>query len=173
MEFKRLTGIGAGRRALHFHKIINVAAPVEDVFTFWSNYENFPKFMSNVRDVRETGENRSHWVVAGPAGVSVEWDAVVTNYIPNRSIGWKTLPGSPIEQSGIVSFQPNPDGTTRVEIKMSYNPVAGALGHAIAFVFGADPKSEMDADLMRMKSMIETRVPPHDAARRDQSAYIH
>jgi uncharacterized membrane protein len=173
MEFKRLTGIGAGRRAINFHKIINVAAPVEEVFSFWRNYENFPRFMSNVREVRETGESRSHWVVAGPAAVPVEWDAVVTNYLPNRSIGWKTLPGSPIEHAGIVTFQPNPDGTTRVEVKMSYNPVAGALGHVIASIFGADPKRETDADLMRMKSMIETRVPPHDAARKDQSAYIH
>ena len=175
MEFKRLTGIGAGRRAINFHKIINVAAPVEYVFTFWSNYENFPRFMSNVRDVREMiEENRSHWVVAGPAGVPVEWDAIVTNCVPNRSIGWKTLPGSPVHHAGIVNLRPNPDGTTRVEIKMSYNPVAGALGHAIASIFGADAKSEMDADLMRMKSMIETRVPPHDAARKDEKeTYIH
>ena len=58
MEFKRLTGIGAGRRAIHFHKIINVTAPVKEVFTFWSNYENFPRFMSNVREVREMIEDR-------------------------------------------------------------------------------------------------------------------
>ena len=57
---------------------------------------------------------------------------------------------------------------------MSYNPVVGGLGHAIASLFGADPKKQMDEDLMRMKSMIETGVQPHDAARKDEGqAYIH
>src|SRR5919106_2679513 len=132
MEFKRLIGIGAGHRAVTIHKIINVAAPVEEVFAFWSNYQNFPRFMSNVREIQETGNSRSHWVVAGPGGVPVEWNAVVTNYVPNQSLGWKTAPGSPIHHAGIVRFEPNPDGSTRVEVRMTYNPVAGALGHTVA-----------------------------------------
>jgi uncharacterized membrane protein len=174
IEFKRLTGIRAGRRAIDIHKIINVAAPVEDVFAFWTNYENFPRFMSNVREVNKISDNRSHWIVAGPGGIPVEWNAEVTNYVPNKSIGWKTAAGSPVAHSGIVQFEPNPDGSTRLEVKMTYNPVAGGLGHAVASLFGADPKSEMDADLMRMKSMIETGVPPHDAAQRSQTGdYIH
>jgi uncharacterized membrane protein len=174
IEFKRLTGIGAGRRAIDIHKIINVAAPVEDVFAFWADYENFPRFMSNVREVHRISDNRSHWVVAGPGGIPVEWDAEVTNYVPNKSLGWKTTAGSPVAHSGIVRFESNPDGSTRVEVKMTYNPVAGGLGHAVATLFGADPKSEMDADLMRMKSMIETGVPPHDAAQRGQPGeYVH
>jgi uncharacterized membrane protein len=130
--------------------------------------------MSNVRQIQETGNSQSHWVVAGPGGVPVEWNAVVTNYVPNQSLGWKTAPGSPIAHAGIVRFEPNPDGSTRVEVRMTYNPVAGALGHTVASLFGADPKSEMDADLMRMKSMIETGLPAHDAARKDGGeAYTH
>jgi uncharacterized membrane protein len=173
IEFKRLIGIGAGRNAVTTHKIINIAAPVEEVFNFWSNYQNFPLFMSNVRDVRSTGENRSHWVVAGPAGAPVEWDAVVTNYVPNESLGWKTTAESAIQHTGIVRFQTNPKGGTRLDIRMSYNPVAGAMGHAVAALFGADPKSEMDQDLARMKTMIETGIPPHDAARKDEATYTH
>jgi uncharacterized membrane protein len=174
IEFKRLVGIGAGPRAIDIQKIINIAAPVEEVFSFWTRYENFPRFMSNVREVREIGENRSHWVIAGPAGAPIEWDAITTNYVPNQSLGWKTAPGSAIQHAGIVRFQPNADGTTRLEIRLSYNPVVGGLGHAIASLFGADPKSHMDEDLMRMKSMIETGVQPHDAARKDEGgAYIH
>jgi uncharacterized membrane protein len=174
IEFKRLTGVGAGRRAIDIHKIINVAAPVEDVFAFWTDYENFPRFMANVREVQKIDDQRSHWIVAGPGGVPIEWNAEVTNYVPNKSLGWKTAAGSPVAHSGIVRFEPNPDGSTRVEVKMTYNPVAGGLGHAVASLFGADPKSEMDADLMRMKSMIETGVPPHDAAQRGQTGdYIH
>lgn len=165
MELKRLLGIGASRRGIDVHKIINVSAPVEEVFSFWTNYENFPRFMANVREVQDIGNDRSRWIVAGPAGAPVEWTAEITNYVPNESIGWKTVPGSPIAHGGIVRFEPNPDGSTRVEVKLSYHPAAGAVGHAVAALFGADPESEIDADLMRMKSMIETGVPPHDAAR--------
>ena len=169
MEFKRLIGIGAGRRAIDFHKIINVAASVENVFSFWSNYKNFPRFMSNVRDVQEIGNDRSHWVVAGPAGVPVEWTAIVTKYEPNRAIGWETIPGSPVAHAGVVRFDSNPDGTTRIALRLSYNPVTGMLGHLVASLFGADPKSEIDADLLRMKTMIEEGVPPHDAAQKAPS----
>ena len=71
-----------------------------------------------------------------------------------------------MESAGIVHFRRNEDGSTSVQVKLSYNPPAGAIGHVIAALFGSDPKTEMDADLMRMKSMIETGVQPHDAAER-------
>ena len=174
MEFRRLVGVGAGRRAIDIQKIISVAAPAEHVFSFWTNYENFPRFMSNVRNVRQISESRSHWVVAGPAGLDIKWDAVLTSYVPNETLAWETVPGSPIQHAGIVRFQPNPDGTTRLDVRMSYNPVMGGLGHAVAALFGADPKSQLDQDLMRMKSMIETGIAAHDAARKEKGeAYIH
>lgn len=164
MPVKRIVGVGAGPRVVDIQKTINIAAPVEKVFEFWSNLQNFPKFMANVREVHVTGENRSHWVVAGPAGVPVEWDAEITERIPNKLIAWKTVPGSTVEHAGMVRFDSNPDGTARVDIRMSYNPPAGAIGHVVAALFGADPKSEMDADLNRMKTLIETGIRPHDAA---------
>ena len=170
MELKRLIGIGAGRRAIDFQKIINVAAPVEKVFSFWSDYQNFPRFMSNVREVQQTGNDTSRWVVSGPAGVPVGWSAIVTNYVPNRSIGWKTTSGSPIAHAGLVRFDSNPDGTTRIDIRLTYNPVAGGLGHLVASLFGADPKSEIDSDLVRMKTIIEDGAPPHDAAQKHAEA---
>ena len=170
MELKRLIGIGAGRRAIDFQKIINVAAPVEKVFSFWSDYQNFPRFMSNVREVQQTGNDTSRWVVSGPAGVPVGWSAIVTNYVPNRSIGWKTTSGSPIAHAGLVRFDSNPDGTTRIDIRLTYNPVAGGLGHLVASLFGAEPKSEIDSDLVRMKTIIEDGAPPHDAAQKHAEA---
>jgi uncharacterized membrane protein len=175
MEFKRLFGFGAGRHAVHTQKIININAPVQRVFDFWANYENFPRFMTNVREVRDLGNHRSRWVVAGPAGVSVEWTAQVTDSAPNEKIAWKTVPGSRIQHAGRVLFAANPDGSTRLDIHITYNPVAGALGHAVAALFGADPKHQMDEDLARMKTMIETGVPPHDAAARgkEKGSYIH
>ncbi|MBI3966401.1 MAG: SRPBCC family protein [Chloroflexi bacterium] len=154
LSLKRLVGLGGGRRAIDIHKTINLAAPVEQVFAFWSRFENFPRFMAHVREVR-AGDGQSHWVVAGPAGVPIEWNTVITKLEPNRLIAWKTLPGEAIAHAGIVRFDPNPDGSTRLDIQMSYNPLAGGLGHSIATLFGVDPKSAMDADLVRLKSLLE------------------
>ena len=109
-------------------------------------------------DVRQTGTDTSRWVVTGPAGVPVEWTAVVTKYEPNRLIGWKTIAGWPVAHAGLVRFDSNSDGTTRIDLRLSYNPVAGALGRLVASLFGADPKSEIDADLLRMKTMIKDAV---------------
>jgi uncharacterized membrane protein/osmotically-inducible protein OsmY len=165
LELKRLSGVGAGRRAVTFQKTFHVNAPVERVFEFWSNFENFPRFMSNVREVRNQADGRSHWTVAGPAGVPVSWEAVVTGFEPNRVIAWKSVPGSTIANSGIVRFEPA-NGGTRVDIKLAYNPPAGAVGHAVAKLFGADPKSEIDADMVRFKTLLETGHPARDAANR-------
>jgi uncharacterized membrane protein len=173
-EFQRLLGFGGGRRAVTIDKSINVNAPPDVLFGLWSNFENFPRFMSNVLEVRNTGEGLSHWKVSGPAGIPVEWDAEITRIIPNEMIAWKSVEGSTVANAGYVLFEPNTDGSTEVTVKISYNPPAGAIGHAVAAVFGADPKTEMDADLMRMKSLLETGQPAHDAAEvpRSKSAAV-
>lgn len=164
MPATRLVGIGAGRRMVVVQKTIHIDAPVDRVFEFWTRYENFPHFMSHVREVREVEGDRSHWVVSGPAGITMEWDAELTRYEPGRVIAWRSVEGSPIENEGVIRFEENEAGGTRVTVKLSYCPPGGALGHLAAKLFGADPKSEMDQDLMRMKVMIETGNPPHDAA---------
>jgi uncharacterized membrane protein len=163
LEMKRLVGLGAGRGAVEIQKTINIAAPIEQVYDFWKNFENFPNVMANVQEVRDNRNGTSHWVVAGPMGVPVEWDAIVTRDVPNELLAWKSVEGAAVESAGIVSFGQNEDGTTSVQIKLGYNPPGGAIGHGFATLFGSDPKTEMDADLMRMKSTIETGVQPDDA----------
>lgn len=169
MSVQRLTGFGAGRRAVDFHKTLTIDVPVERVFQLWSQYESFPRFMSNVREVSERGFNRSHWIVGGPLGLPVEWDAVITRFEPNELLAWKTVEGSAIKHAGIARFEPTEDGATRVDIRLSYNPIAGAAGHAVAALFHSDPKKQMDDDLMRMKTHIETGQPPNDAAARERA----
>jgi len=155
--------LGFGSRGIAVQKTIYVAAPVERVFEFWTDYQNFPRFMHHVRDVRQLADNRSHWVVAGPAGVPVQWTAEVTGLIPGELIEWRSVSESDVRHEGEVRFVGTTDGGTRISVRLSYLPPAGAFGHAVATMFGADPKSEMDADLLRMKSMIETGHAPHDA----------
>ncbi|MEX1186645.1 MAG: SRPBCC family protein [Gemmatimonadaceae bacterium] len=164
LESKRLTGVGAKRRAVDVQRTINVAVPIERAFQFWSNYENFPAFMAHVREVQALGDGRSKWVIEGPAGVSVEWVAEETQRVPNEVIAWRTQEGSAIGHAGIVRFAPTGDGGTRIDLKMSYNPLAGALGHAVLSLLGSNPRQRMIDDLARMKTALETGIPARDAA---------
>ena len=167
LPLKRLTGIGAKRTAIQFSKTITINAPVQRVFEFWSNFENFPKFMTHVRDVRKTEtENQWHWTVEGPAGFPVEWNAVVTQRVPNSVIAWKTVPDSPVQHAGLVRFESDPSGATVIDVRVSYNPAAGAIGHVVAKLFGADPKKEIEDDLLRVKTFFETGKIARDAARK-------
>lgn len=143
-----------GGGGIEFRKGIRINAPVEEVFAFWQNYDNFPRFMSHLKQVRDMGDGKSHWVASGPADVSVEWDAQVTEMRPNRVIAWESVPGSEVYNAGRVRFEPV-EGATRVDVFMTYNPPGGVAGHAIAQLFGVDPKSAMDDDLLKLKSLLE------------------
>lgn len=170
LELRRLTGLGAGRRVITFQKDLTVNAPVEEVFTFWSMMENFPRFMSHVAEVRKLAEDLWRWKVRGPAGTVFQWDAVVTRYEPNTLLAWKSVEGAAIENAGVIRFQPE-GNRTRVDIRLSYNPPAGAIGHAFARLLGADPKRQMDDDLVRFKSLLELgRATGHETVTREELA---
>lgn len=160
--FNQLAGRSSGQRTIDLHKSIYIQASPETVFDQWSRYENFPHFMSNVQEVRDLGNDRSHWVVSGPAGSRVEWDATMTESVRPQLLAWSSEPNSTVQHNGTVRFEPSGDGT-RVTVQMSYSPPAGALGQAFASMFNGNPKRQMDEDLMRMKSYIEGGLPPGDA----------
>jgi uncharacterized membrane protein/osmotically-inducible protein OsmY len=159
----RMTGRETFRQPLQMEKSIYIAAPRETVFDIWSNYEHFPRFMSHVKEVKDLGNGRSHWVVSGPAGRQLEWDAAVTRHDRASLLAWETEPHSMIEHSGSVSFEPEQDGT-RIKVQMSYTP-AGAIGRAAASLFNGDPARQLEEDLIRMKSYIESSRAPRDAMR--------
>jgi len=164
LEIARLTGLGAGRRAVDVQKTIDIDAPLEQVFNLWREYENFPRFMSHVLEVRSTRvQDQWHWVVEGPAGTPLEFDTTVTEFVPYETIAWKTVGDAAVRHAGSVHFELNSDGSTRVHVRMSYNPPGGAAGHAVASLLGQDVHSRMDDDLLRMKTFIETGRRPHDA----------
>ncbi|HEX7123044.1 MAG TPA: SRPBCC family protein, partial [Gemmatimonadaceae bacterium] len=149
-------------------KTITIHAPIEQVWAYLTEWERFPQWMTHVREVRASGVpgsigERTHWVVDGPAGTTVSWDAETTRLVQNELVAWKSVEGAPVRQAGMIQFE-RQDGDTRVHIQLSYNPPAGALGHAVAKIFGRDPKHQMDDDLARLKTFIETGRAPHDAA---------
>ena len=158
-----LMGSRRGRgQSVDLEKTIRIDASPEDVYELWSNYENFPRFMSHVVEVRDTGRRRSHWVVQGPAGSQFEWDAVLTEQSKGKRLAWRSEPGAQIANEGSITFEPHRGGTL-VTVRLSYTPPAGIVGHGLAVLLGADPKRQMDDDLARMKHFIERGVIPRDA----------
>ena len=167
LDFGRLTGLGARRHSVKVQKTITIDAPVEHVFSIWSNPTNFPQFMTHVREVRPLDgrdTRRWQWKVRGKSGMEFEFDTQLTAYQENRFLAWRTEPGAWIQHEGQVRFIPNDDRSTTAQVTLAYTPIAGAVGHAIAKLLGDDPKSQMDDDLMRMKTFVESGVRPRDAA---------
>jgi uncharacterized membrane protein len=161
MPMRRLAGL-QGRRAIELQETVHVDAAPERVYDLWVHGENFPHFMSHVEEVRTLGERRQHWVVRGPAGMRVQWDALITRAESPRLVSWRTEPGSTVQHAGSAQFEPFDHGT-RVTVRMSYN-AGGAIGHALATLLGANPKQQLDDDLARMKMFVEQGVRPRDAA---------
>ena len=92
--------------------------------------------------------------MAGPGGTPIEWDAVVTRRVTNQEIGWRTVEGALVEHSGIVRFQPVGVGQTQIDVRMTYRPVGGAVGHGLATLFGSDPERVIADDLERLATQL-------------------
>jgi uncharacterized membrane protein len=152
---RRLVGLDGGEGTIRVQKTLNVSVPIEQVWALWSNFENFPRFMRHLREVRRLDERRSQWIAAGPAGISVEWNAETTEWLPREKIAWRSVAGSRVTTSGVVRFRRAGDQVTEIDVRLSYTPPAGALGHAVATLFGVDPKHSMDEDMVRLKSLLE------------------
>jgi uncharacterized membrane protein len=133
---------------------IEVEAPVEVVFRYWSNFENFPNFMSNVEEVRMSAQDTSHWRVKGPLGKSVEFDAKTTEMDPNRGIGWNTVDGE-VMTSGEVRFEEAGPGRTRADVTMNYaDPPGGAVGETVANIL-SNPERNLKEDLQNFARIVE------------------
>lgn len=148
---------------INLQKTIEINASPETVFGIWSKYENFPQFMSHVVEVQDLGMQRSHWVVKGPAGKNLEWDSVLTKCLPPSMMAWESEPGATVDNAGSVRFEAA-NGGTRVTVRISYSPPAGAVGEGIAELMGNDPERELEEDLSRMKNFIESGNIPRESA---------
>ena len=140
--------------AQRVHESIEVEAPVEDIFQYWSNFENFSNFMQNVEEVRMTGQDTSHWKLKGPLGKSVEFDARTTEMDPSRGIGWNTVDGE-VMTSGEARFEEVTSGRTRIEVTMNYaDPPGGKVGEIAANVL-SNPERNLQEDLQNFARIVE------------------
>jgi uncharacterized membrane protein len=144
-------------RGIKLEKSVTINRPPEELYSFWRNFENLPRFMNHLESVRDEGGGRSHWVAKGPAGRSVEWDAEIYNEKENELIAWRTLEGSEVASAGSVRFEPAATGRgTTVRVTLKYDPPGGKLGAFVARLFGENPEQQIDEDLNRFKQLMET-----------------
>jgi uncharacterized membrane protein len=137
-------------------RAVTINRPAEDLYRFWRNFENLPRFMTGLVSIKAEGK-RSHWVARGPGGVHAEWDAEIITEEPNRLIGWRSLEGSEVATAGSVHFTPAPGGRgTEVRVEMKYEPPAGKVGALFAKLFGEDPATQIQENLRRFKQLMET-----------------
>ncbi len=150
-----------GGHGIKVEKSVTINKSPAELYRFWRNFENLPRFMSHVEEVRVSDPQRSHWVVKGPAGTSVEWDAEVYNEQENEFIAWRSLAGADVDNAGSVHFKPTANGRgTEVRVVLKYDPPAGIVGATVASLFGENPEQQIAEDLGRFKQMMEAGEVP-------------
>jgi uncharacterized membrane protein len=145
------------RRAIRARSAITVNRPPEEVYAFWRDIENLPRFMAHLESVRDDGRGRSRWVAAAPAGATVEWEAELVDDVPEHLVAWRSLEGADVPNEGSVRFELAPGGKgTEVTVDLVFEPPAGAVGAAVARLFGEEPVQQVKDDLRRFKQVLET-----------------
>lgn len=122
---------GHRRRTVDLRMTVVVERPIVDVFTFCRDFENFPAILQSLEKVEDFQDGRSHWTVRAPNGETIEWDAVITKYVPNSVIAWQSTEGSPVIASGLMRFSPLSESETRVDLTLTYRPQRTALPDAL------------------------------------------
>jgi uncharacterized membrane protein len=130
---------------------IDVHVPVHTTYNQWTQFEEFPRFMEGVEEIRQLDDKRLHWRT-NVGGKAKEWDAVITEQIPDQRIAWKNTTGT--KNAGVVTFHHISDKTTRVMLQLEYDPegIIENVGDAIGIV-----SSRVRGDLKRFKEFIEAR----------------
>lgn len=137
-----------------FKESIEVNAPIQACFEQWMRFEEFPRFMKHVKNIAKQGDNRWHWVVDGPLGAKLEWDAVMDGRLEDKMISWHSVSDSSVDVQGAVMFEEAGAGT-RITSTLQYEPPAGALGEAVAQVF-SNPQTMVREDLENFKRLVES-----------------
>jgi len=144
----RLRGATTARAPLHVLRTVMVNRPADELYAIWRNFENLPAIMQHLDSVRVLDAKRSLWRARSPLGGTVEWEAELTHEVPDRELGWRSLPGSEVDSTGVVRFEPSPLGYgTQLQVEMVYAPPAGRIGATV---------QQIEDDLQRFKLRMET-----------------
>lgn len=151
-----LTGRRPSAGSASLSRSVTIGKPPQEVYRFWRDLQNLPRFMRHIESVTPTGDNRSHWVARAPAGNPVEWDAEITEDRPGELLSWRSLPDSSVQTQGIVRFAPAPNRKgTEVHVMMSYAAPAGLLGAPINYLLLPITAQQVEQDIHRCKAVME------------------
>ncbi len=146
---------------------VTINAPVHQVYELYTHFNDYPKFMTFVKEVTYLDDTRSHWVVDVVG--KHEWDAVNEGWIPDQQIGWRSVDG--LSNSGRVRFEPTAGDRTRLTVDVSYEPPAGLLGQiGEALGAGGEFERRLQHDLQHFATMVEAA--PSGALDPTSSAYL-
>jgi len=141
---------------MNVKKVVTINRSPEELYNFWHNFENLPRFMRHLEAVQVTGPGQSHWKTKGPAGQMVEWDAEIIEDRPNELIAWRSLEGATVPNSGMVRFTRATGGRgTWVQVALEYDPPGGPAGALVAKLFGEEPEKQVYDDLHAFKQVME------------------
>ncbi|WP_431266874.1 SRPBCC family protein [Dankookia sp. P2] len=171
LEERRIAQKQGWRSAAAVARSVTIARSPEEVYRFFHDVANLPRFLQHVEQVTTIDETRSHWVVRAPFGRTVEWDAIITEDRPNERIAWRSVPEAGIRNVGWIEFRPAPGNRgTEVHASIAYEPPAGQLGRLVAQLWGEEPGRQAHDDLRRLKQVLETGEVPTPAMRRADAA---
>jgi uncharacterized membrane protein len=151
----------AHRRGVTVRRTVAINKPVDEIYAFWRDFENLPRFMRHLESVTCDGPRKSHWVARAPAGRRVEWEAELVDERPNELIAWRSLDDADIRNAGTVVFERGPGGRgTTVRVSLTYAPPGGKFAAVIAKLFGEEPSQQVSDDLRRLKQLMEAGEVP-------------
>ena len=161
------------RKAIKVERTVTIMKPRAELYAFWRNFENLPRFMEHLVSVRVDSPTRSHWTAKAPAGKTVEWDAEIVNEVPNEIIAWKSVGEPDVANAGAVNFSDAPAGRgTIVRVTLDYEPPAGRIGALLSHFLSEEPDRQVREDLRKFKQLMETGEVTTSARRVADSAYV-
>jgi uncharacterized membrane protein len=141
---------------IKYEASITIQRSPDELYNFWRDFHNLPKFIWHLDRVGAIDEKRAHWAWKTVGGIEIEWDSEIIAEIPGKMISWQTLPGADVPNAGSIWFMPAPAGRgTEIRLLMAYDPPAGKLGDYLSRLFGENPKQTMREDLRRLRALME------------------
>lgn len=145
-----------GGQGVNIAKSMTIQKTPEELYEFWHDFENLPRFMKHLEAVEVIDEKHSRWTAKAPLGQTVSWNAEIIADEPGTLIAWKSEEPADIPNAGSVRFKGLPAGRgTVVTVSLEYNPPAGMVGAAVAKLFGEEPGTQVNDSLRRFKALME------------------
>jgi uncharacterized membrane protein len=159
-----LRSAGLARQTVNLHTTIVVDRPVREMFALCSNFENFPRVVGALRGITDFDDGRSRWAIAKASGELLEWDVVVTKYVPGQVIAWESVPNASVESNGVVRFAPDGPDRTRLDVTLRYRPAYTSVGDAVRAIVAPSRGPAVRAAMAKASDQLQNLTPQVDGS---------